>query len=308
MLTFDQVCKEIAGTPTSLLLGNGFSISYDPNFDYGKLKDKVFEKAFADMDVEEIMLKVTSQSQYLVECLKKGFIKAIHTVHPEWATDEKKKSCAAFLKHFSRVYTLNYDLLLYWAINSDDELKKTLLDGFGIQTKDRRSNWPNAGKTATFYLHGALLLNCFKPPEDVAVCPRQPAECYIAKYIRPKSSPNHINIFSLIDILKNLSESGKYPHFVSEGHHNQKYLRIQNCTYLKGCYESLKDEAGNLVTYGVSFANDQHILDAIKASKVKCCYVGIYGDEKALCQKAESLNSDSRIVKVYNAKTAPVWQ
>ncbi len=308
MLTFDQVCQEIEDKPASLLLGNGFSVAYDnKSFKYDNLKDKVFEKAFADMDVEEIMLKVSNQPKYLVECLKKGFINAISTVHPEWATDEKKKSCAAFLKHFSKVYTLNYDLLLYWAINSDEELKKKLFDGFGIQKKDRMPNWPNAGRISTFYLHGSLLLQCFKPPEDFAVCPRKPAECHIAKYIRPKSSGGLMVIASLIRILKNCADT-QYPHFVSESDARQKYSRIKKCTYLKGCFEALKSESGNLVTYGVSFAKDRHILEAIKASNVKCCYVGTYGDEKPLQQKVESLKSDSRTVKFYNTETARVWQ
>jgi hypothetical protein len=310
LLTFDQVRREIAGKPACLLLGNGFSVAYDPVFKYDKLKDEVLERAFYGMDVEGIMLRIYSRPKYMLGRLKMGFIRAISAVHPEWTTDEKMRTCVTFLKCFSRIYTLSYDLLLYWAINSDDELKRKFFDGFGIQRDKRMDNWPNAGKTSTFYLHGSLLLHCFKPPGDIATCPRKPSECHIAKYIRPKSaaSLNLTAIMPLIDILKNLSKTGQIPHFVSEGDPKQKYLRIQKCTYLKGCYEALKNEASNLVTYGVSFENDDHILEAIKSSKVKYCYIGMYDNEEALYQKAESLRSDSRIVKVYDAKTAKVWQ
>lgn len=314
MLTFDQVCGEIAGKPTSLLLGNGFSVAYNPIFKYNNLKDEVFKKAFADMGVEEIMLRVSSQPNYLVDCLKKGFISAISAVHPEWATEEKIRTCATFLKHFDKVYTLNYDLLLYWVINSTQELLDKFKDGFGIERVKRYPNWPNAGTTSTFYLHGSLLLLCSKPTGDQPICPRRPVECCIAKYIRPRSSASLKGITSLIDILKKLSESGQYPHFVSEGHPKQKYSRIQKCTYLKGCYDALKNESGNLVTFGTSFENDQHILGAIKTSNVKCCYVGIYGygknpdADRKLLHKAKSLRTDSRTVKVYETETAKVWQ
>lgn len=149
-LTFDQVCEEIAGKPTSLLLGNGFSVAYNPIFKYNNLKDEVFKKAFDGMDVEEIMLSLYSQPKYLDSRLKAGFISAISSVHPDWASDDKIKSCAAFLKNFSRVYTLSYDLLLYWVINSAPELLDKFRDGFGIKTVDRYPNWPNAGATSTF--------------------------------------------------------------------------------------------------------------------------------------------------------------
>jgi hypothetical protein len=226
------------------------------------------------------------------------------------------RTCATFLKHFDKVYTLNYDLLLYWVINSTQELLDKFKDGFGIERVNRYPNWPNAGAISTFYLHGSLLLLCSKPIGDQAICPRKPVECCIAKYIRPKSEARLTvtAIMPLIGILKNLSETGQYPHFVSEGHPKQKYSRIQKCTYLKGCYDALKNEPGNLVTFGTLFENDQHILEAIKTSNVKCCYVGIYGygknpdADRKLLHKAKSLRTDSRTVKMYKAETAKVWQ
>ena len=311
ILTFDQVCQEISGEPTSLLLGNGFSVAYNPTFDYDSLKDEVFKEAFGGMGVEEIMLRVSHTPDYLVDCLKKGFISAISTKHPHRQDDNTIASCAAFLKHFSKVYTLNYDLLLYWTINSDGELKRKFMDGFGFSKEGRPNGWPNAAGTTTFYMHGSLLLHCSKTPQGNNPCLQYPTECMLDKYKRPKTTASLIALAPLIQILNHFTRAGQYPHFVSEGESEKKYKQIQKCTYLKGCYDALKSESGILVTYGVSFKNDYHILNAIKESNVKFCYVGIYGndaDAEALLWKAKSLRSDSRKVKVYDTETAKVWQ
>ena len=132
----------------------------------------------------------------------------------------------------------------------------------------------------------------------------------LEKYKREKTGSNLRVMLSLIWTIKQLTTAGQYPHFVSEGHFTQKNSRIQNCTYLKGCYDALKSESGNLVTYGVSFKNDHHILNAIKESGVRCCYVGIHSNDSdtSLHDKAKSLMTDSRKVKVYNTETAKVWQ
>ena len=307
-LIFDQVREEIANEPTSLLLGNGFSVDYNPVFNYEDLKDEVFKRAFKGMDVERIMRYVFNQQNYIVNRIKAGFIRAIGDIHPMRKDDTTIALCATFLKNFSRLYTLNYDVILYWVINSDDELRNKFVDGFGFPKEKRMPNWPNAGRTSTFYLHGSLLLRCDNTERNA--CPLPPEKCCIEKHTRP-TQPSLLAISPLTFRLRELMKSGQYPHFVSESDHKQKLLRIQKCTYLKGCYDSLKSEAGNLVTYGVSFKNDQHILVAIKESKIKCCYLGIYPDDKDtteyLIEVATYLRENSHTVKLYNSTTAKVW-
>ena len=305
MLTFDQVCQEIRGTSVSLLLGNGFSIGFDPIFNYNNLKYVVFTKAFEDIDVEQLMFSVFNSPDDVVERIKKGFIDGILAIHPSMGTGRFDR-CVAFLMNFAKVYTLNYDLILYWAINSDQQLRDRFWDGFGIERQQRVPEWPNTD-TTTFYLHGSLILHCTNPEGAGNICPRPANECCVEKYKHPKDG--FIVHPTWIDLLRTRTNSGEYPHFVSEGDARQKYLRIQKCTYLKGCYEALKGEQGNLVTYGVSFEKDTHILAAIKASRVTCCYIGVYDAENSstLVQKAASLCSNLRTVKFYDVRTANVW-
>ncbi len=305
MLTFDQVCQETRGTSVSLLLGNGFSIGFDSIFNYNNLKYVVFTKAFEDIDVEELMFSVFNSPDDVVEHVKKGLINGILAVHPNMGSG-KFQRCVAFLMNFGKVYTLNYDLILYWAINSDQQLRDRFRDGFGIERQQRFPEWPNSDTTTTFYLHGSLILHCTNPERGGHACPRSSRECHIEKYKHPKGLIAHS---TWIELFRLRTNAGKYPHFVSEGDAKRKLDRIQRCTYLKGCYEALKGERGNLVTYGVSFEKDTHILSAIRASGVTCCYVGIYDAENCstLVQKAVSLCSNLRTVKFYDARTANVW-
>jgi hypothetical protein len=310
LLTFGQVLKEIADEPTSLLLGNGFSAAYNPVFNYEDLRDEVLKRAFKGMDVEEIMRRLFNQPNYIVNRIKAGFIKAVGDVHPMREDDTTIASCATFLKNFSRLYTLNYDVIIYWVINSDEELRNKFVDGFGFTKEKRRPNWPNSGKTSTFYLHGSLLLYCDNTERNA--CPLPPGECHIKKHTRPIPHSGLVATSTLTDRLRKLTKLGQYPHFVSEGDYKRKHSRIQKCTYLKGCYEALKSEVGNLVTYGVSFRNDQHILVAINDSKIKCCYLGIKCDDKSpteyLIEVANYLRRNAHTVKMYKAETAKVWR
>ena len=65
------------------------------------------------------------------DSLKNYLVQIITNNHPDKCTDipqEQKKTCAKFLSNFSSIYTLNYDLLLYRTIMSDDNLTKSLGD------------------------------------------------------------------------------------------------------------------------------------------------------------------------------------
>jgi len=60
-------------------------------------------------------------------------VKVITNNHPLNSAEiekEKKIACLEFLKNFEIIYTLNYDLLLYWVIMMEEGEKKTWGDGF----------------------------------------------------------------------------------------------------------------------------------------------------------------------------------
>jgi len=176
-----------------LLTGNGFSIAcrkdifiYDSLFeqaDFSQLSPNV-KKAFDLFDTKdfEIIMRALRDTSRLISLytdnhkelisqlesdaaeLRNVLVNAIASSHPERPDDisqSEYEHCINFLRNFNTIYTLNYDLLLYWTIMKSEEGLKCD-DGFRT---------PDAGKTNyvswdiektygqnVHYLHGALHL------------------------------------------------------------------------------------------------------------------------------------------------------
>lgn len=158
MITFAEALTKTVEERRYLLLGNGFSISlFSDCFSYASLfeeaqKSGLFEKdpelaqAFELLqttDFEFVMeaLKTASKlvplyggdkrkMEHHSELLKNVLVQAISGRHPERPSEiseEQYANCRAFLAEFigeaqqksGRVFSLNYDLLLYWSVLHD---------------------------------------------------------------------------------------------------------------------------------------------------------------------------------------------
>ena len=152
-LTFDKAIEECNDYEKFLLLGNGFSRAFDEkSFDYSSLLDspnipfyikKVFH-TFHTSDFEVIIKKLESSAQLLnaydhrlttsgrlnqeANNLRDELINRILEIHPLSQNDIEKDrmfKTLVFLSNFNKIFTLNYDCLLYWAlVNREDFLKK----------------------------------------------------------------------------------------------------------------------------------------------------------------------------------------
>lgn len=146
-----------------LLLGNGFSMAYDNDiFSYNalstfiektddellkllfsKIKTKNFELIMQQLDNFIEIAKVFTTDRSLVgkiqkanTTLKNSLINAVKELHPEHVfvvPREKSLSCFKFLAEFlnnnGKVFSTNYDLLLYWVLMRNSS--KLAIDGFG---------------------------------------------------------------------------------------------------------------------------------------------------------------------------------
>ncbi|MAZ10332.1 DUF4917 family protein [uncultured Limnobacter sp.] len=170
--TFDDVLESIRKNPRRqfhLLLGNGFSVSYDPKiFSYNALHE--FVKNLKDRDLSKILEVIETRNfevimQYLdnfaalVEALggdsklkervenasvklKKSLLDAVKAMHPEHVfkvPEDQSAACATFLQQFfntsGHIYSTNYDLLLYWVLMRNDILNH--VDGCGRELMSR---------------------------------------------------------------------------------------------------------------------------------------------------------------------------
>ena len=289
LLTFAQVMAKTKNP--HLLLGNGFSMAYDSKrFSFTSLlqsaidssiinKDdliyKVFEK-LGTADFESVM-KILDDSQKIIkiydengdlvktvkkdsEQLKKHLAQVITNNHPEICTDvsdDNKKACVQFLKPFKNIYTLNYDLLLYWSTMYDNS--SGFSDGFGENDHSIYEDYvifKNTFGMKVHYLHGGL--HIFDAGDEI---------------IKKTYSKTGVK---LVDQIKENLEKSIYPIFISEGDSKQKKTKILHNSYLNHCYKSLRFIGGDLVILGTELKrNDSHILEAIMESKVKNIFLGI---------------------------------
>ena len=147
-----------------------------------------------------------------------------HPATPNEITDREFRSCRLFLSHFlgeqgrgGYVFTLNYDLLLYWALMHDNggtKLKEN--DGFGNDEDDPSADYVVwQGETAAnsanvLFLHGALHLF--------------DAGAELKKYTWVRGS------VPLVEQARGAIGEGKFPLFVAEGTSRQKKRKIRHNT------------------------------------------------------------------------------
>lgn len=307
----------------TIILGNGFSQSWNAQiFNYANLldvadfgdRDKqirgLFNK-FETYDFEAIMRALLS-SQFVLEIyeadkdlvaiveedqqiLKDALLRAISTSHPglpSEVTNGQYQSARRFLSSFSNIFTVNYDLLMYWARNMSDiqPIEWRTDDGFragqlwkGYETDQN-----------VHFLHGGLHI-----------------------YDGPTGAKKHAYNgmgSSIIEQVKNNLAENRFPLFVSEPTYQKKKKRIENSPYLAYCFRALAEITGSIFIYGHSLdENDRHIFSQVKSCSANKIFVSIYGDENSEANtqvKASAfayLDRPGRQVYFFDASTAKIW-
>ena len=319
-----------------LLLGNGFSIACRPDiFVYGKLFEQAdfsklstsARKAFEALDTQDfekviktlrdtkivlqaydgVLPKLLATLQKDADGLRELLVQTIASSHPEWPgeiTDHEYVACREFLSSFHSVYTLNYDLLLYWTqMHTEEGADPTSDDGFRKSDDDYDAayvTWEpsNSHHQTMWFLHGALHLF--------------DAGTEIQKYTWANTGVR------LIEQIRNALNRDYFPIFVAEGTSNEKLIHIRHNDYLAKAYRSFSEIGGVLFIYGHSLAeNDEHYLKRIEKGKLTHLCVGIYGDptspsNKAIIARANKMNRSRRrgkemLVSFFDAASANVW-
>ncbi|MCW5873294.1 MAG: DUF4917 family protein [Anaerolineales bacterium] len=293
LTTFQQALEKERNKKPHILLGNGFSralsndiFAYDALFDKANFSNlseharKAFE-ALATTDFEIIIKHLQSasllgalyggkeaslaQMNSDAEGLKDVLVETIARSHPDLPAEiapGQYLACKNFLAPFHRIYSTNYDLLLYWTLMHDGEPNLKCDDGFRTPEtgkEDYVTYSAQAHDQNIYYMHGALHLF--------------DTETELQKYTWVNTG------IPLIPQIRQALDNHKYPLFVAEGTSDQKFARIRRSDYLYHCYKSLSRIGGDLFAYGFSFSeNDAHIISQLKHSKVTGLYIGIYGD------------------------------
>jgi hypothetical protein len=237
--------------------------------------------------------------------LREVLVRAIADNHPGHPGDialARYSACRQFLAHFDMIYSLNYDLLLYWAL-MHTELHPPVRCDDGFRTPESGEaeyvTWePGRYAQNVHYLHGTL--HIFDAGTEVQ------------KYTWSNTG------IRLIDQIRAALHGGLYPIFVAEGESAQKFERIRHNDFLSKAYRSFQEIGNTLFIYGHSMApNDAHIMRLIGRGKLKQLFVGIYGDENSegnqLIRRQVELLQAMRpprrplSVAYFDAASASVW-
>jgi hypothetical protein len=299
VLSFEEAIEasgEVGGN-RHLLLGNGFSIACRPDaFAYRKLFDEAdfgalsieaeplfellgtadFEQAIEALRVSAEVLDLYSdaggdlidQLGADADALKEALAEVLARKHPDLPgeiEDEEYSSARRFLAEFDgKIYTVNYDLLLYWTLMQTLEPELTSDDGFRSDQEDETTEWViwddyGSFSQRIFFLHGGLHL-------------------YDAGSQLKKITWKRTGI-PLVDQIRTALAENVYPHVVTEGTSRQKMTRIEHSPFLHRGLKSLTRCGGSLFIYGHSLdANDEHVLARIENSKILSLYVSLHGD------------------------------
>jgi hypothetical protein len=346
MESFNDVKKHLVRDKKrhiNLLLGNGFSMAFNTDiFSYNALSrhversdDPILKQLFSstkNRNFEEIMrlldafyqlsnvfdLSKTSRDKIQIdnERLQSALIEAIKALHPEHVfkvPQDESEMCYAFLKQFietqGKIFTTNYDLLLYWVLMRNVKNDIQVSDGFGREADDfvegeyktaDELDWSELrwGKHKDaqniYYLHGAL------PFFDTGT-----------EIIKEEYEVGQ----NLLDKIQSRMAKHEYPIFVTAGDGNDKLKQIMHNSYLSFCFEQFTKMSGSLITYGFGFGEyDEHIVHAIneaskqpKDSRLWSIYIGVFNEKDV--KHIESIQNKFKCkVHIFDAKTANIWR
>jgi hypothetical protein len=337
MLTFEEALDRAQKIHRKrhLLLGNGFSIACRPeSFSYGRLLNEADltalsvsgEELFANEGTSdfEAVIRALRTAARMIEfyktrdrklakqiaddaaCLKEVLATTLASRHPDYVgaiSDEEYQAVRLFLSHFGHFFTVNYDLLLYWALLQNLEPKLAHDDGFRADPEDLDAPWVawndyhQYGQNV-YFLHGGLHL-------------------YAGGSTLRKLTFKRTDI-PLMDQIRTQLDDEVFPLIVTEGTSEEKHAAILHHGYLAKSLRSLASCEGTLFIHGHSLdPNDRHILRGIVEGKFKAIFVSLHGDpdsssNQAIRGAAEALaverpDRKPLLVEFYDASSATVW-
>ena len=252
--------------------------------------------------------------------LKKILISTVTKNHPDdpfKIEEEEYFACRNFLANFisdnkGKVFTLNYDLLLYWTVmrtefSDGGSVELVARDGFGDDDPDTKQDYvvwqgeAGRARSSVFYLHGALHL--FDGRHQIQKFTWKRTE----KRLKEQS-------WEAI-------QNGSLPLFVAEGKSYAKMEKINHNAYLYQAYRSLKNTVTQkkcaFFVHGHSLAeNDSHILNLLGRGNFPQLFIGLHGDptspeNEEVIQNARTLVDLRRSYPLdlffYDSASARVW-
>lgn len=295
--------EEIAGyfERGTALIGNGASIAVDRSFGYEGLLQEARRRGLLTAEVEELFRSFETNdfelalrlvwhatmvnsalripdglTRQVYQDIRRALIETVRAVHPAHAdVAARVPRMYRFLKQFSTVLSLNYDLLVYWTmtygldVQDRHQFKDCFLDGkFDDDWKRFRRRTREQTNTLVFYPHGNL-----------ALC----------RDLLDNEDKIHDQGKGLLGAILHAWSTGEFiPLFVSEGTSAQKLSAIQNSYYLSTVYrEVIPSLEGTLTIFGWGMGEQEaHLLQRLSKSDVDRVACSVYRGNQQFCEAA----------------------
>lgn len=227
--------------------------------------------------------------------------------------DNCYKSCGNFLKKFSTIFTLSYDLFLYWVINKGG-LKNIFYDGFGNKGGTApliwRDTYSGDGSKKFYYLHGGLHYYRTYIEEEFI-------QSFETGY--PVEKIKYDGQSSIIEQIKEMVADNKFPLVVVEGNGKEKRKKITANDVLANGFSALSEVSGSVFIFGANLLSDEdnHLIQAMAKSSVKNIYYGLHVNNDCYqdtCHKITTKisgmfpSTHQLNIEFFNTYTMNVWQ
>jgi Domain of unknown function (DUF4917) len=323
---------ELCGDGSDLLvLGNGASIALDQRFQYASLLEQARDSERITESVEKLFSHLGTQDFELVlnllwhtntvnevlgveetstteayESVRNALVLAVTENHADHGdVHGRLPRIGQFMSQFGTVATVNYDLIVYWAMMLFNQEKGSWFkDGFvhsefvhewhDFMTRPRGA----VGVTMVFYPHGSLVL-----ATDISG-----GEEKIAR------QGDFDNLLHRITDEWTVGE--RVPLFVSEGSSEQKMRAIRRSAYLSAVYEGVLPEARKTITFfGFGFGDqDGHLTSQMSKAKPDLVAASfLYRDEESDKKRSDQLEETlsqrfpgARLL-LFDARSDGVW-
>ncbi len=314
------------GDWTGLLVGNGASIAFWEDFKYDSLyerslgvltnyaltaedvalfdalRTKNFERVLASLKTAGIVGTALSRKTDFLrtryESVQRALFEAVHSVHVPWGTtlnfDPSLTQIRDELATYRWVYSVNYDLLIYWAIMTQPRARG-FVDFFwhGDLTFRPDSTEPPGDRrddTRILYLHGGI---------------------HLRRHVGGSTFKARATEQDLLSQFSTSYVGDATPLLVSEGDADDKFRAILRSDYLEFGYRSLAGHEGDIAIFGCSLrSEDSHLRRAVNEQPISKVAISLRrSDDPAeiVERKAERLQQFPRSDLVfYDAETHPL--
>jgi hypothetical protein len=283
----------------TLLVGNGLSINVWDSFNYAKLYDHAksqggltaadrhlfettpnFERVLGDLltaiRINEAFGVDTEALYKSYRTIQLALGHAVREVHVDVVPVDKLSTIRSTLGRFEWVFTISYDLLLYWAIACHGKFDP-FIDQFRFNNRcefdpEKAEDWES--KISIYFLHGALHLVV--------------GGSGVTWKLRRGEMKNLLSQFGqpIPD------DPQARPLLVTEGSADDKLLAIESNQYLGYALKKLRENVQPTVVFGASLGEpDDHLVKALSENPERPVAVSMLPERKgSLLNKQVSLS------------------